>query len=100
MSSGRFRFSALGFRVPLLVISPYAKHDHVSHVQYEFGSLLRFVEGIYALDHLSDSDKRANDLIDCFDFAQAPRSFTKIAAPHDEAFFLRAKPSLVPPDTD
>jgi phospholipase C len=32
-------FDGLGFRVPLLVISPYAKRGYVSHVQYEHGSI-------------------------------------------------------------
>lgn len=93
-------YDGLGFRVPLLVISPYARRGFVTHTQYEFGSLLRFVEGIDGLDRLSDSDKRANDLIDAFDFSQGPRAFTKIAAPHDENYFMRQLPTYVPPDTD
>ena len=40
---------SLGFRVPLLVISPYAKHGHVSHVQYETASVLRFAEDLWGL---------------------------------------------------
>ncbi len=35
-------YDGLGFRVPLLVISPYAKQNYVSHVQYETASVLRF----------------------------------------------------------
>jgi phospholipase C len=34
----------LGFRVPMIVISPYAKPGYVSHVTYEFGSILKFIE--------------------------------------------------------
>ncbi len=37
-------FDGLGFRVPMLIISPYAKHNYVSHVQYEESSMLRFAE--------------------------------------------------------
>ena len=43
----------LGFRVPLIVISPYAKHDHVSHVQYETASVLRFAEDLFGLGQLA-----------------------------------------------
>ncbi len=43
-------FDGLGFRVPLLVISPYAKRNHVSHVQYETASVLRFAEDLFGLD--------------------------------------------------
>ena len=42
-------YDGLGFRVPLLVISPYAKKGFVSHVSYEHGSLLRFVEDRFGL---------------------------------------------------
>ncbi len=92
-------FDGLGFRVPLLVISPYAKRAFVAHTQYEFGSLLSFVEQVYGLRALSSSDSRANDLSDAFDFDQPPRPFTRIAAPHDERFFMRQAPTYVPPDT-
>jgi phospholipase C len=42
----------LGFRVPLIVISPYAKAGYVSHVQHEFGSILKFIEEQYGLGSL------------------------------------------------
>ncbi len=72
---------SLGFRVPLLVISPYAKHDYVSHVQYETASVLRFAEDLFGLGQLAAADKRANSpALDCFDFSQRPHRFVKIAA--------------------
>jgi phospholipase C len=71
----------LGFRVPLLVISPYAKAGYVSHVQYEFGSLLKFTETTFGLGSLGTTDAIANDLTDCFDFGQRPRPFKPIPAP-------------------
>jgi phospholipase C len=75
-------FDGLGFRVPLLVISPFAKRGYVSHVQYEHGSLLRFIEDRFGLARLAASDTRANSpLRDCFDFAQPPRKFTPFAKP-------------------
>ena len=42
-------YRGLGIRVPCLIISPYAKHGYVSHVQYEYGSILRFIEEVYGL---------------------------------------------------
>jgi phospholipase C len=69
-------FDGLGVRVPLLVISPYAKRDYVSHVQYEHGSVLKFAEDTFGLARLSASDTRANSpAADCFDFSQTPRPF-------------------------
>jgi phospholipase C len=66
----------LSFRVPLLVISPYAKTHYVSHVTHEDGSILRFVEEAFGLSAIAASDKRADDLGDFFDFNQAPTPFT------------------------
>jgi phospholipase C len=78
-----------GFRVPLLVISPYAKKGHVSHVQYETASVLRFAEDLYGLGQLSAADTRATSPAgDCFDFSQSPRAFLKIKAPYPANFFV------------
>ncbi len=94
-------YDGLGFRVPLLVISPYAKKDYVSHVRYETGSLLRFAEDNFGLGQLAASDTRAADPAgDCLDFAQAPRKFTAIQAPKPPSFFLTRAPDTRPPDDD
>ena len=61
-----------GPRVPLLVISPYAKPGNISHTVYEFSSLLTFVEARWNLGALTDRDYNANSLFDAFDFNQAP----------------------------
>ena len=52
----------LGFRVPMLVVSPYAKHGYVSHVEYEFGSILRFIEDNWNLGSLGATDERATSI--------------------------------------
>jgi len=67
--SDRFGF---GPRVPLLIISPYAISGNISHTVYEFSSLLKFAEERFGLDPLTDRDAQANDLMDSFDFTQAP----------------------------
>ena len=72
-------YDGLGFRIPLLVISAYAKHGHVSHVQYETASVLRFTEDIFGLRQLAAADKRATSpAADCFDFSRSPRKFIPI----------------------
>jgi phospholipase C len=82
-------YDGLGFRVPLLVISPYAKQNYVSHVQYETASVLRFAEDLFGLGQLAAADTRANSPAgDCFDFSQAPRPFVKIKAPYPPEFFM------------
>lgn len=59
-----------GPRVPLLIISPFAKKGFVSHTVYEFSSFLKFVEERYSLQPLGDRDAKANDMLDSFDFNQ------------------------------
>jgi len=64
----------LGPRVPLLVISPYAKPGYVSHVQAEFSSLAKFVLLNWSLPGLGQRDALSvtSDLTDFFDFSQTP----------------------------
>jgi phospholipase C len=90
----------LGFRVPMMVISPYAKHGYVSHVQHEFGSLLKFAEGVFELPSLGTTDARADDLSDCFDFTKSPAPYVPISTAMTAADFIAMPPSNVPPDND
>jgi phospholipase C len=73
----------LGFRVPLVVVSPYAKRAYVSKTQHEFGSILAFIEETFGIPKgaLHSTDRRADDLMDVFDFNQPPRKFSRIDAP-------------------
>jgi phospholipase C len=58
----------LGFRVPMIVVSPFAKRDYVSHTRYEFGSILKFIEENWSLGSLGATDRRANSIEDMFNF--------------------------------
>ena len=62
----------LGPRIPLLIISPYAKAGYISHTQYEPSSVLKFIEERFGLQPLTERDGNANDLMDSFDFTQTP----------------------------
>jgi phospholipase C len=62
-----------GPRVPLLVISPYAKRSFVFHQTGDFSSVLRFMEVLYGLPTLTDRDRAANDLLDAFDLRGRPQ---------------------------
>jgi phospholipase C len=97
-----------GLRVPLIVISPYAKPAYISHQPNDFGSILKFVEETFSLqqiDYTNPSVPYADsyalgDLSDCFDFKQTPLVFTPIAAPQDAKYFLNNKAPATPPDDD
>ncbi len=80
---------SLGFRVPLIMLSPYVIHGHVSHVPYETASVLRFAEDLYGLSQMAPADKRATSpAADCFDFSQKAAKFVPIKAPLPPKFFM------------
>lgn len=62
-----------GYRIPCLIISPYAKRGYVSHTLYSHVSILRTIERIFDVPPLNERDAQANDMLDCFDFSQQPR---------------------------
>ena len=88
-----------GFRVPLIVVSPFARQGYVSHVTHDFGSILHFIEEVYRLPSLGYADALADDLSDCFDFHRH-NAFHKIPAPHDAKFFVNDKSKPEDPDND
>jgi phospholipase C len=56
-----------GIRVPMLVISPYAKRNHISHEQMDDVSILNFIQSQFGLEPLNERNELANDLSDMFD---------------------------------
>ncbi len=74
-----------GFRVPIIVISPYAKLGYVSHVTHDFGSILKFIESTFGLPSLGYADAPADNLSDLFNLSQTPTRFQIIAAPSNDA---------------
>jgi len=89
-----------GFRVPLIVISPYAKAKYISHVNHDFGSILKFVERVYGLGSLGYADVPADNLSDCFNFNQTPLQFKTISAPLGPEYFMNDKTPPTDPDSD
>ena len=99
-------FARYGFRVPSVVVSPYAKRHHVSHVVYDHTSVLALLERKWNLPALTYRDANANDLTDFLDlgalesghptFAELP----PLAAPGDTAARLACSttgPGTIPP---
>lgn len=96
----QFNAYELGFRVPLIVVSPYARPAYVSHVQHEFGSILKFTETTFGLGTLGYTDARADDLSDCFNFAQQPIAFRTIQSSRRANYFQRLPADTRSPDDD
>ncbi len=95
----RLSFGGLGFRVPAIVVSPYARAGYVAHQQFEFGSILRFIEDNWQLGRLRTSDARANSIGVVFNFSRKPRSYVPVKVAHDAKFFLSLPPSTRPLDS-
>lgn len=65
----QFRY---GSRVGCLVLGPYAKQGHISHLRHSHISLVKFCETTFGLKPLNARDTAADDMSDCFDFTRAP----------------------------
>jgi phospholipase C len=91
-------YDGLGIRIPLLIVSAYAKSGYVSHTHYEHGSILRFVEETFGLPALAVSDKRAAAPDDAFDFNKPPRKFETVPSEHGIEYFMRQPPDHRDPD--
>ena len=94
-----------GFRVPIVVISPYSKAAYVSHQYNDFGSILKFIEETFGLQEIDPSVGYADsyalgDLSDFFDYNQAPLPFNQIPAKYDRQYFINLKGTPTPPDND
>lgn len=88
-----------GFRVPVIVVSPYARHGYVSHQFHEVSGILAFIEENFGLPDLGARDAATDDFNDCFDYRQAPAAFTHIRTRMTPEELLR-EPSSGPPDDD
>ncbi len=102
-------YEGLGYRIPLLIVSPYAKAGYISHQQHEIASSLHLIEQTFNLPFLGTgtglqlADQRADAFDDAFDFTQKPIKFKKIklvnepqpkgfkACPTDGVSFVRQK---------
>jgi phospholipase C len=91
-----------GFRVPLIVVSPYAKAKYISHTTHHFGSILKYIEENFSLPSLgyADAYPETDDLSDCFDYSQTPLTFQTINAPLGAKYFLENREAPSDPDDD
>jgi phospholipase C len=103
-------YDGLGFRVPMLVISPYARQNYVTHTPYEFGSILKFVEDNFGLPPVTPkdcchgakgSDVRATDPApDVFNFSGTPRPFVSIPSLRKRNYFVHQPLDTRPVDSE
>jgi phospholipase C len=67
-------FDQLGMRVPMMLVSPFAKEHYVAHHVYDHTSIVRFVEARFVMPALSNRDANAEAPWEMFDFERAPHA--------------------------
>ena len=65
-------FNFTGFRVPLIVISPFTKPNYVSHTVMDYTAILKLIETRFSLPSLTKRDAAQPDMTEFFDFVNAP----------------------------
>lgn len=65
-------YNRYGFRVPAVVVSPYARANYVSHKVRDHTAILKLIETKWNLPALTYRDANADDLLDCLDFRRPP----------------------------
>jgi phospholipase C len=63
----------MGFRVPALLVSPYARRGAVDHTVLQYASALKFIEDNWGLAPLTKTDATATSIAGAFDFTAPPR---------------------------
>jgi TolB protein len=87
---------ALGIRVPMVMISPYAKAAFTDSTNASFASMLAYIEHTFGLAPLSTEDSNAYDFSDSFDYSQrriAPIRMQSHAVPRWEQRWIRGHPA-------
>ena len=69
---GTCDFTWTGYRVPLIVISPFAKKNYVSHTVFDYTAILKLIETRFNVPALTKRDAAQADMSEFFDFVNVP----------------------------
>jgi phospholipase C len=73
LGTGTCDFGYTGYRVPMIVISPFAQKNYVSHTVYDYTAILALIEKRFGVTALTNRDAAQADMsTDFFNFASAP----------------------------
>jgi phospholipase C len=92
--------AGLGIRVPMVIVSPFAKPGFTDSTPATFSGMLAFTEHTFGLAPLSADDRNAYDFANAFDFTQVPQPGVPMVqrpVPRWEQRFIEAHPA---PDDD
>ena len=70
--AGPTTYTQLGFRVPAVIVSPYAKPDYVTELVYDHTAILRLIQRKWSLPPLTARDAAAADVLDALDLDSPP----------------------------
>jgi phospholipase C len=94
-------YSWTGFRVPTVVVSPWARPNYVSHTVFDHTSILRLIETKWNLPALSGRDANAHNMLDCLDFSRPaflhPPALAPAALPTGVVGCFLAAPTAILP---
>jgi phospholipase C len=76
IDDGPATYDRLGFRVPAVIVSPYAKPDYVTDRVFDHTSVLKLIEQKWNLPPLTRRDAAASDPLDALDFQNPPQFLT------------------------
>lgn len=65
-------FTQAGYRVPLIVVSPFTKAHYVSHTTADYTAILKFIETRFNVPSLTKRDAAQMDMTEFFDFKNSP----------------------------
>jgi phospholipase C len=71
-SSPTCNFQFTGYRLPLVVISPFTKKNYVSHTVMDYTAILKLIETRFNLKSLTARDAAQPDMTEFFDFTAVP----------------------------
>jgi len=74
--AGPATYNRLGFRVPAVIVSPYARPDYVTSTVYDHTSILKLIEEKWNLPPLTRRDAAATAPLDALDFESPPHFLT------------------------
>jgi phospholipase C len=75
-------YGLMGFRIPTIAVSPYARTGHVDHTIYGFESILKFICYRFGIPPLNKRVRYANNIARSFDWVGKPRPIPPLPSPH------------------
>jgi phospholipase C len=82
-------YDRYGFRVPAVIVSPYARRNYVSHHLHDHTSVLKLIETKWNIGALTYRDANASNLLDSLDLKGRPH-FLELPASERDSILVGA----------